>query len=71
MAHWISTRTLALRDTQASRVIKPLDVWETDVSREGGYLAAAYDGEGCIVQRDLGGQTKGVTWHAAVFCSGR
>lgn len=60
-AHWVPTQNLVLRRTQASRVIKSLNTWRTGGSREAGYLAAAFDGEGNIVQRQLGGQVQGVT----------
>jgi hypothetical protein len=58
-ARWMETEHLSLKRNQASRVIKPLEVWETQNSREAGYLAAAFDGEGCLIQRDLRQQSKG------------
>jgi uncharacterized protein DUF6424 len=33
-----------------SRVLRLTDVWSEDESRGAGYLAAAFDGEGCLVQ---------------------
>lgn len=32
-------------------VLKPLDVWKTETSRDAGYLAAAFDGEGHLTAR--------------------
>jgi hypothetical protein len=45
---WVRTdRMRVLGDgDRASRVRKPFSVWETDESRDAGYLAAAFDGEG-------------------------
>ena len=43
---WVATRDLRIGD-RLSRVV---DVWETDNSRGGGYLAAALDGEGFLTQ---------------------
>ena len=37
------------RDTP-SRLLRLLDVWEEDKSYEAGYLAGAFDGEGCVSQ---------------------
>lgn len=36
------------------RILKPLDVWETDENRGAGYLAAAFDGEGCLSTNPAG-----------------
>jgi hypothetical protein len=47
---WVATRDLKCGPVRQSRVVKPLDVWETDTSREAGYLAAAFDGEGNVEQ---------------------
>lgn len=54
---WLTTRqlrcwhvTTRTSGKSGSSVVKPLDVWETDMSREAGYLAGAYDGEGSIYQ---------------------
>ena len=49
------TRTENLQDaarwpTRSSKLIKAFDTWETDDSWGGGYLAAAFDGEGCLTQ---------------------
>ena len=50
---WLSTDALVIRKGQASNVVKPLDVWSAETSHDGGYLAAALDGEGHLRQRDL------------------
>jgi hypothetical protein len=44
---WITTAEMKCGRVNQSRVVKPLDVWESDASHEAGYLAAAFDGEGC------------------------
>lgn len=49
-ARWVTTENLMLTESRASQVVKPLGVWDTDTSREAGYLAAAFDGEGNIDQ---------------------
>jgi hypothetical protein len=48
---WATTEHLALRCGQVSKVVKPLEVWQLETSRAAGYLAAAFDGEGCLRQR--------------------
>lgn len=50
---WLPTsRLLPTRGAKAgSRVVRLLDVWETDDSRSSGYLAGLYDGEGSLNQR--------------------
>jgi hypothetical protein len=50
-AQWVETRHLKLGPLQASNVVKPLDAWGTDYSREAGYLAAAFNGEGNLEQK--------------------
>ncbi len=51
---WVTTEKLEVGGAKTrSSVVKPLDTWEFDTSREGGYLAAALDGEGHITQLDL------------------
>jgi len=46
-----------------TQVLKPLEPWETDNSRDGGYLAAAFDGEGWL---STGGTQRGI--HKMGFC---
>ncbi len=53
-AHWVRTDELRTGDIRISHVVKPFDVWETDSSREAGYLAGAFDGEGSFCQREAG-----------------
>jgi hypothetical protein len=43
---WCETRHMKLGPTRQTKVIKSFDVWDTITTREGGYLAAAFDGEG-------------------------
>jgi len=50
-ARWVRTDELRAGDLRASRIVKPFDVWETDRSYEAGYLAGAFNGEGCLTQR--------------------
>lgn len=47
-AKWLTAERLRV----GQRVAKPLDTWKTMDSRAGGYLAAAYDGEGHLSQVD-------------------
>jgi len=47
---WLRTDEMRASAPRQTKVIKPLDVWETDDSRAAGYLAAAFDGEGCLEQ---------------------
>jgi hypothetical protein len=42
--------TSAHREGRPTRIVKLLDTWEEDNTREGGYLAAAFDGEGHVSQ---------------------
>ena len=51
-AHWVRTDELRAGDLRASRIVKPFGPWETDRSYEAGYVAAAFDGEGCLMQVD-------------------
>lgn len=51
--------TVKLR-SGTTHVVKPLDVWSPDDSRGGGYLAAAFDGEGHITQTSLADKPRGV-----------
>jgi hypothetical protein len=48
--HWMETKDLAVGMRVAHVGLKP---WETDRSREGGYLAGLYDGEGCVSRRTV------------------
>ncbi len=50
-AHWVRTDELRAGDLRASWVVKTFTPWEKDLSREAGYLAGAFDGEGYIHQR--------------------
>jgi hypothetical protein len=43
---WERTEDMRVGPWRQTKVIKPLTVWETDRSWAGGYLAAAFDGEG-------------------------
>ena len=47
---WVETQHLNIGPVRQTRVVKPLDVWETINSYESGYLAAAFDGEGNLDQ---------------------
>lgn len=55
-ARWDSTDNIRI----GWGVVKPLDTWKSDLSREAGYLAAAFDGEGFLTQKDLSGDLRGV-----------
>lgn len=55
-ARWKTTEQLKGGSTH---VVKPLDVWALDDTRSGGYLAAAFDGEGHITQTSLSDQPRG------------
>jgi len=55
---WIKTEDLRARHPTskslrfaAHRLTRLLDVWETGKTYEDGYMAAAFDGEGCLSQR--------------------
>lgn len=43
---WERTEDLRVGPTRQTKVIKPLEVWDTDTSWDAGYLAGAFDGEG-------------------------
>ncbi len=58
-ARWITTDKLRISPGLASNIVKPVDIWVPQQTRDAGYLAAAFDGEGHITQRDLVGQEKG------------
>ena len=46
---WRTSEKLSVGDC----IVKPLSVWEEDRSWDAGYLAAAFDGEGHLLQTDL------------------
>jgi len=56
-AQWRTTKSLVVG---SSRVVKPVDVWSTENGYDSGYLAAAFDGEGHLVQKDLSDCERGV-----------
>jgi hypothetical protein len=59
---WKTTEDLMTRHHRSdrpTRALKLLPTWETDNSREAGYLAAAFDGEGHLVQ----GETRNCGTH--------
>jgi hypothetical protein len=60
--HWVSTEQLRMGSERSSFILKPLETWKEDVSRDAGYLAAAFDGEGW-----LDGEKKRAI-HKAGFC---
>jgi hypothetical protein len=57
-------RTDQMRATHGKQmgsfVVRPLDVWDEDTSYEGGYLAGAFDGEGCFHQSHTSNPITGV-----------
>lgn len=64
---WLASNTEGAKWVPASKLVpgvsavaKPLDVWREDASRSGGYLAAAFDGEGHIQQDDLSAKPRGI-----------
>lgn len=53
-ARWVMAKDLVTphhRADRPTRIIKLCDVWEEDRTRDGGYLAAAVDGEGHLTQK--------------------
>lgn len=64
-AAWVTTEDLRVARGWtrgvwgASSVLKLVDVWEEDTSRGGGYLAAAFDGEGWLTQSEDQGRGRG------------
>lgn len=55
---WRRTDELrALANERGTQVLKPLEVWDEDTSRDAGYLAAAFDGEGWL---GTGGVGRGI-----------
>ena len=53
-AAWVETRDMKAGGQNASSVNKPFEPWKTNDTRVGGYLAAAWDGEGNL---DLNGSS--------------
>ncbi len=55
--YWVAADRLRIegtyRDNRSSKLVKLTNVWDSDNSREGGYLAAAFDGEGHLSQKQL------------------
>jgi hypothetical protein len=47
---WVETERLRVAGRFSSKVLRLVDTWEEDKSQGAGYLAAAFDGEGCLVQ---------------------
>ena len=58
--YWIRTDRMRVGGRFATKVVRPLSVWTTDLSREAGYVAAAFDGEGHLSQQDISGRGVGV-----------
>jgi hypothetical protein len=52
-SHWTQGRKRGLLSGERM-VLKPLSVWDTDESRDGGYLAGVLDGEGCLSYNSRG-----------------
>lgn len=59
---WMSTKCMVtqIKRKPGTRVVKILERWETDNSYAGGYLAAAFDGEGSLFQTKLSNPPNGV-----------
>lgn len=53
-SRWVTTERLQAQDTHKhpSKLLKVLDTWDTADDYEGGYLAAAFDGEGWLSQKE-------------------
>lgn len=53
-ARWLETERLQSKENfrNPSRLVKLFDLWEYDASRDGGYLAAAFDGEGWLTHKE-------------------
>jgi hypothetical protein len=47
---WVETERLRVAGRFSSKVLRLVDTWEEDKSQGAGYLAAAFDGEGGLVQ---------------------
>lgn len=47
--HWRAADSLK----EGYRLCVPLDVWEEDNSRDGGYIAGIFDGEGCATKNEM------------------
>ena len=50
-ARWVRTDRMRCTSYNTSRVFKPIEPWADVNSYEAGYLAAAFDGEGCLRHR--------------------
>ena len=48
--HWRTTLNLARRGGHPVQVVRLTETWEADDSRDGGYIAGMYDGEGSLCQ---------------------
>jgi len=67
-SRWLTTANLRCGPEYASHVVKPLDVWDdAERSYEHGYLSAAFDGEGCLTQRGLTADAKGLAGTSVSF----
>lgn len=49
---WVKTKDLRVCNKYTSRITKLFEVWCTGQDRDSGFLAAAFDGEGCLRQTD-------------------
>jgi hypothetical protein len=52
---WITTQNLRVQNGNraGSKIIKLIDVWQEDNDYDTGYLAAAFDGEGCFYNKSF------------------
>lgn len=48
VSEWVQTKDLRADAAMPSRLVRLLDVWDTDTSWEAGYLAGLYDGEASL-----------------------
>lgn len=48
---WKQTNQLSTNEKYPTRISKVLDMWEEDNSKEAGWLAGMFDGEGCLSYR--------------------
>lgn len=69
-AGWLRTDRMRCGGKMVTRVIKPVDLWDVDATRDGGYLAAAFDGEGHLTQTDLTGKRYSLGASATTFSMG-
>ena len=54
-AEWLASDRLRVGGRFASKLARVLPTWETKADWSAGYLAAAFDGEGCLVQGEAVG----------------